>query len=115
MGIGGGFIMIPVMVYILRMPSNVIVGTSLFQISFIAANVTFLQSYSNHNVDVVLAALMIFSSVIGAQIGTRLGYKIDANSLRSLLSLMILAVCIKMLIGLFSEPINLYNIELLKR
>ncbi len=114
MGIGGGFIMIPAMVYILKMPSNVIVGTSLLQISFIAGNVTFLQAYGNHNVDIVLAALMILGSVIGAQIGTRLGYKIDANSLKSLLSIMILAVCFKMLAGLFVDPVSLYNIELLK-
>lgn len=114
MGIGGGFIMIPVMVYILKMPSNVIVGTSLFQIVFIAGNVTFLQAYSNNNVDVVLAFLMIISSVIGAQIGSRLSYKIDANSLRSLLSIIILAVCTKMVINLFVDPTNLYNIELLK-
>jgi uncharacterized membrane protein YfcA len=114
MGIGGGFIMIPAMVYILRMPSNVIVGTSLFQIVFIAGNVTFLQAYSNHNVDVVLAFLMIISSVIGAQIGSRVGYKIDANSLRSLLSIMILAVCVKMVGNLFVDPVSLYNIELLK-
>ncbi len=114
MGIGGGFIMIPAMVYILRMPSNVIVGTSLFQIVFIAGNVTFLQAYSNHNVDVVLAFLMIISSVIGAQIGCRVGYKIDANSLRSLLSILILAVCIKMIANLFVDPVSLYSIELLK-
>ena len=114
MGIGGGFIMIPVMVYILRMPSNVIVGTSLFQIVFIAGNVTFLQAYANHNVDVVLAFLMIISSVVGAQIGSRIGYKIDANSLRSLLSIMILSVCVKMVGNLFVDPVSLYSIELLK-
>lgn len=114
MGIGGGFIMIPVMVYILRMPSNVIVGTSLFQITFIAGNVTFWQAYTNHNVDVVLAFLMIIGSVIGAQIGSRIGYKINADSLRSLLAIMILAVCIKMTLNLFVDPLSIYNIELLK-
>ena len=114
MGIGGGFIMIPAMVYILKMPSNIIVGTSLFQIVFIAGNVTFLQAYSNHNVDVVLAFLMIISSVIGAQIGSRIGYKIDANNLKSLLSILILGVCIKMIGNLFVAPESLYSIELLK-
>jgi uncharacterized membrane protein YfcA len=113
MGIGGGFIMIPVMVYILKMPPNVIVGTSLFQIVFIAGNVTFLQAYNN-NVDVVLAFLLIISSVVGAQIGGRISYKIDATSLRSLLSLMILGVCIKMIMNLFIDPASVYNIEMIK-
>ncbi len=115
MGIGGGFLMIPAMIYILRMPSNVVVGTSLFQIVFIASNATFLQAVTNNTVDIVLGFLMIVSSSIGAQIGTRTGYKVDADSLRSFLSLLILAVCIKMLIGLFSEPSSLYVIEILKR
>lgn len=114
MGIGGGFIMIPAMVYILRMPSNVIVGTSLFQIVFIAGNVTFLQAFANHNVDVVLAFLMIISSVIGAQVGSRISYKVDANSLRSILSILILGVCIKMVMNLFVAPASVYSIELLK-
>ena len=114
MGIGGGFIMIPAMVYILKMPSNVIVGTSLFQIIFIAGNVTFFQAFINHYVDIVFASLMIISSVIGAQIGGRVAYKIDAVSLRSILAAMILAVCIKMIGNLFVDPVSLYNIELLK-
>ncbi len=115
MGIGGGFLMIPAMIYILRMPSSVVVGTSLFQIVFIASNATFLQAVTNNTVDIVLAFLMIVSSAIGAQIGTRSGYKIDANSLRSFLSLLLMAVCIKMLFVLFSEPQSLYAIEILKR
>ena len=93
MGIGGGFIMIPAMVYILRMPSSIVVGTSLFQIIFIAGNATFLQSITSHNVDIVLAFVMIISSVIGAQIGTKVAYKVDTESLRSILALMILGVC----------------------
>ncbi len=115
MGIGGGFLMIPAMIYILRMPSNVIVGTSLFQIVFIASNATFLQAVTNNTVDIVLAFLMIFSSSIGAQVGTRVGYKIDADYLRFLLSLLLVGVCSKMLLSLFSEPHNLYLIEVLKR
>ncbi len=114
MGIGGGFLMIPVMIYILRMPSSVVVGTSLFQIVFIASNATFLQAVTNNTVDIVLAFLMIISSAIGAQIGTRVGYKIDADSLRSLLALLILFVCIKILIALFSEPTSLYTVDILK-
>jgi uncharacterized membrane protein YfcA len=114
MGIGGGFLMIPAMIYILRMPSSMVVGTSLFQIVFIASNTTFLQALANHNVDIVLACLMIVSSSIGAQIGTRSGHKIDANKLRSFLALLILLVCVKMMFGLFTKPASIYAIELLK-
>jgi uncharacterized membrane protein YfcA len=102
------------MIYILRMPSHIVVGTSLFQIIFIASNATFLQAITNNTVDIVLAFLMIISSAIGAQIGTRTGHRVDADSMRSFLSLLLLAVCIKILFGLFTEPQSLYTIELLK-
>jgi uncharacterized membrane protein YfcA len=114
MGIGGGFLMIPAMIYILKMPSTVLVGTSLFQIVFIASNATFLQAVANNTVDIVLAFLMIISSAIGAQIGTRVGYKMDADSLRTFLSILILGICFKMLFSLFLTPSNLYMIEILK-
>lgn len=114
MGIGGGFLMIPAMIYILRMPSSTIVGTSLFQIIFIASNTTFLQAYHNQTVDIVLAFILIISSSIGAQIGTRLGYKIDANKVRFLLAFMLFGVCSKMFLTLFTTPQNLFVIEMLK-
>lgn len=114
MGIGGGFLMIPAMIYILRMPSSLVVGTSLFQIVFIASNTTFLQAVTNNNVDIVLAFLMIVSSAIGAQMGARAGYKVDADSMRAFLALLLLGVCIKMLVMLFSEPSNLYAVEVLR-
>lgn len=114
MGVGGGFLMIPAMIYILRMPSNVVVGTSLFQIVFIASNATFLQALSNNSVDIVLSVLMIVSSAIGAQIGTRVGYKVDADSMRLALALMLFAVCIKMFFVLFAKPESLYIIEMIK-
>lgn len=114
MGIGGGFLMIPAMIYILRMPSYVVVGTSLFQIIFIASNATFLQAVTNNTVDIVLAFLMIVSSSIGAQIGTRTVYKSDANLMRVFLSLLILGVCAKIFLGLVSEPQNLFSVEMLK-
>ncbi|MES2676788.1 MAG: sulfite exporter TauE/SafE family protein [Pseudomonadota bacterium] len=114
MGIGGGFIMIPAMVYILRMPSSIVVGTSLFQIIFIAGNATFLQSITSHNVDIVLAFVMIISSVIGAQMGTKVAYKVDTESLRSILALMILGVCFKMFLSLFAHPVSLFTVEVLK-
>ncbi len=115
MGIGGGFIMIPAMIYILRMPSAVVVGTSLFQIIFIACNTTFLQAVTNNTVDIVLAFLMIISSSIGAQIGNRSGAKVDADSLRSFLALLLFAVCFKMFFSLFTSPESLYLIEVLKK
>lgn len=114
MGIGGGFLMIPAMIYILRMPSHVIVGTSLFQIIFIASNATFLQAITNNTVDIVLAFLMIISSAIGAQFGTRAVYKTDANIMRILLSLLIFGVCIKIFYGLISQPQDLFSIAILK-
>lgn len=115
MGIGGGFMMIPAMIYILRMPSAVVVGTSLFQIIFIASNATFLQAITNNSVDIVLAFLMIISSSIGAQMGTRAGYKVDADNMRSFLALIIFLVCLKMLFSLFAAPEALYTVEVLKR
>ncbi len=114
MGIGGGFIMIPAMIYILRMPSSVVIGTSLFQIIFIAGNTTFLQSITSHNVDIVLAFIMIISSVIGAQIGTKVAYKVNTENLRSILALMILGVCFKMFLNLFSHPLSLFTVEVIK-
>ncbi len=114
MGVGGGFLMIPAMIYILRMPSSIVVGTSLFQIVFIASNATFLQAVTNHTVDIVLAFLMIISSAIGAQFGTRIGYRVDADSMRFSLALMLLGVCVKMLFVLFAEPQNLYMVEVSK-
>jgi uncharacterized membrane protein YfcA len=114
MGVGGGFLMIPAMIYILRMPSRVVVGTSLFQIVFIASNATFLQALSNNTVDIVLAFLMIISSAIGAQFGTRVGYKVDADSMRFTLALMLFVVCAKMFLVLFTKPESLYVIEMIK-
>ena len=76
MGVGGGFIMVPAMIYLLGMPTSLVVGTSLFQIIFVTADVTFLQSVQNQTVDIMLALLLVVGSVIGAQIGTALGAKL---------------------------------------
>jgi len=113
-GIGGGFLMIPAMLYILKMPSSLVVGTSLFQIVFIASNATLLQAITNHNVDIILSSLMIFSSAIGARFGTRVGYKMDADVMRSFLAILLILICTKMLFSLFSEPQDLYKVEVLK-
>jgi uncharacterized membrane protein YfcA len=113
MGIGGGFVMIPAMIYILGMPTSVVIGTSLFIIVFITANVTILQSVTTHTVDVVLAMLMLTSSVIGAQFGTRMGLKLPAEQLRAILAMMVLAVVIKLAFGLFVTPNNPYTISIM--
>ena len=113
MGVGGGFIMIPAMVYILGMSTNVVVGTSLFQIIFVTANSTFFQSYLNQSVDIVLAALMIVGGVIGAQIGARLGSKLKAEYLRGILAILVLIVCAKIFTDLTLTPSNLFSLDIL--
>ena len=109
MGVGGGFIMIPAMVYILGMSTNVVVGTSLFQIIFVTANSTFFQSYLNQTVDIVLSALMILGGVIGAQIGVRLGSQLKAEYLRGILAILVLLVCAKILTDLILTPSDLFS------
>jgi hypothetical protein len=109
MGVGGGFIMIPAMVYILGMSTNVVVGTSLFQIIFVTANSTFFQSYLNQTVDIVLSALMIVGGVIGAQIGVRIGSKLKAEYLRGILAILVLLVCAKILTDLILMPSDLFT------
>ena len=112
MGVGGGFIMIPAMVYILGMSTNVVVGTSLFQIIFVTANSTFFQSYLNQTVDIVLSALMILGGVIGAQIGVRIGSKLKAEYLRGILAILVLLVCAKILTDLILMPSDLFTTSL---
>ena len=109
MGVGGGFIMIPAMVYILGMSTNVVVGTSLFQIIFVTANSTFFQSYLNQTVDIVLSALMILGGVIGAQIGVRIGSQLKAEYLRGILAILVLLVCAKILTDLILTPADLFT------
>jgi hypothetical protein len=113
MGVGGGFIIIPAMVYILGMSTNVVVGTSLFQIIFVTANSTFFQSYLNQTVDIVLASLMIVGGVIGAQIGARLGTKLKAEYLRGILAILVLSVCAKIFTDLTLTPADLFSLDLL--
>ncbi len=104
MGVGGGFIMVPVMVYLLRMPMHVVVGTSLFQILFTCVNVTIMQSYSNHTVDFILAVLLLLGSTIGAQVGTAVSKRLKADQLKIMLASLVLLVCAKMLAGLLMTP-----------
>ena len=113
MGVGGGFIIIPAMVYILGMPTSVVVGTSLFQIIFVTANSTFFQAYLNQTVDIILAALMILGGVVGAQIGVRIGSKLKAEYLRGLLAILVLAVCAKLFTDLVLQPNDLFSTQVL--
>ncbi len=110
MGVGGGFIMVPAMIYLLGMPTKVVVGTSLFQITFVTAFTTFMHAVTNYSVDILLAIILILGGVIGAQVGTRLGARLRAEQLRILLSLVVLAVCGKLLFDLVIEPAELYSI-----
>jgi uncharacterized membrane protein YfcA len=110
MGVGGGFIMVPAMIYLLGMPTKVVVGTSLFQITFVTAFTTMLHATTNYTVDVVLAVLLLVGGVIGAQIGTRIGVKIKAEQLRIMLAIMVLAVCVKLGLDLLLQPAELYSL-----
>jgi uncharacterized membrane protein YfcA len=112
MGVGGGFIMVPAMIYVLGMPTSVVIGTSLFQIVFVTANVTFLQAYQNQTVDILLALFLIVGGVIGAQLGTRVGAKLPGEKMRFLLAAMVVGVCIKMMFDLVATPNDLYSIAL---
>ena len=110
MGVGGGFILVPAMIYLLGMPTAVVIGTSLFQIIFVTANVTFLQAVQNHTVDALLALILLTGGVIGAQFGSRLAGKIPGEQLRALLAVMVLAVGIKLVFDLVSPPDDLYSL-----
>jgi uncharacterized membrane protein YfcA len=110
MGVGGGFIMVPAMIYLLGMPTQVVIGTSLFQIIFVTANTTFLQATVNQTVDVVLALLLLLGGVIGAQVGARLGAKLKSEQLRSLLALIVLGVAIKLAADLVIAPSDPFSL-----
>ncbi len=104
MGVGGGFLMVPIMVYMLRMPMHVVVGTSLFQILFTCIEVTFLQAYTNHSVDFILAVLLLLGSTVGAQIGASFGKKLKAEQLKILLATIVLAVTVKIVFEITMTP-----------
>ncbi len=104
MGVGGGFIMVPVMVYLLRMPMHVVVGTSLFQILFTCINVTVMQSVTNHTVDLILAIILLLGSTIGAQFGARLSRRLKGDQLKIILASVVLVVMLQMLFGLIIPP-----------
>jgi uncharacterized membrane protein YfcA len=110
MGVGGGFVMVPAMIYILGMPTSVVIGTSLFQIIFVMANVTFLQAYSNQTVDIVLATILVVGAVIGAQLGTMASGKLKAEQLRAALGLMVLGVGLRVAWELVATPPDRFSL-----
>lgn len=110
MGVGGGFIMVPAMIYLLGMPTKVVVGTSLFQIIFVTGFTTLMHATTNYTVDMALALLLLIGGVIGAQIGARIGVKLKAEQLRILLAIMVLAVCGKLALDLLLQPAELYTL-----
>ena len=110
MGVGGGFVMVPAMIYLIGMPTSMVVGTSLFQIIFVTANVTILQAYYNQTVDAFLALLLLAGGVIGAQIGTRAGSFLRGEQLRGLLALVVLGVCARMFFELVATPDDLFSL-----
>jgi len=110
LGIGGGFIMVPAMIYMLGMPTSIVPGTSLLQIIFVAANVTVLQAFTNRTVDAVLALVLLVGGVIGARIGSRFGMRLRGEQLRLLLALMVLAVAAKLAFDMAVPPADVYSI-----
>ncbi len=112
MGVGGGFVLVPAMIYLLGMPTKVVIGTSLFQVTFVAAFTTMAHAVTNQSVDVMLAIFLILGGVVGAQIGTRVGLRLKAEQLRILLALLVLAVCAKIAFDLLWTPSELYSITI---
>ncbi len=110
MGVGGGFIMVPAMIYLLRIPTNVVVGTSLFQIIFVTAYTTVMQATTNNSVDIVLAFILMVAGVIGAQYGVRVGQRLRGEQLRALLALLVLAVGMRLAVDLVLTPDEVYSI-----
>jgi len=109
MGVGGGFILVPAMTYVLGMPMRVVVGTGLFQMLFTSSSVTLMQAAMNHTVDVVLAAILLAGSTLGAQLGARAAQRLPAGQLKVVFSLLVLGMSLKMLNGLLTTPALLFR------
>ena len=110
LGVGGGFVLVPAMIYLLGMPTTVVIGTSNFQILFVAANVTFLQAATNGTVDIVLALLLILGGVVGAPIGSRIAARLPGVALRALMGILVLAVATELLFELLRTPASPYSL-----
>ena len=113
MGVGGGFILVPAMIYIIGMPTQVVIGTSLMQIVFVTASTTIMHSAVNHTVDIILSMLLLIGAVIGVQFGSRLVQKLSGELIRLLLAVLILALVIFLFLGLIQLPEDLYSTDYL--
>jgi uncharacterized protein len=111
MGVGGGFVMVPAMIYLLRMPTRMVIGTSAFQIVVVTAFTTVLQAIQNHSVDVALALPLIIGGVVGAQYGVGFAERLKAEQLRAGLAMLVLLVAVRMALGLVVPPSDVYSIE----
>jgi len=110
LGVGGAFVLVPAMIYLLRMPTNIVVGTSQFQILFVTAATTVLHALGNQSVDIILALLLILGGVVGVQFGVRAGARLRGEQIRLLLALLVLAVALRLLYGLIATPADLYSL-----
>jgi len=111
MGVGGGFVIVPALIYLVRVPTNVVIGTSLFQTIFVAGYTTVMQAWQNQSVDAVLALLLICGGVIGAQFGVRVGQNIKGEQLRAMLAALVLAIAIRLAFELILPPTELYSLS----
>lgn len=112
MGVGGGFLLVPAMIYLLHMPTNIVIGTSLFQIIFVTAFAAFAHALSNHSVDIVLAVLLLIGASAGVHLGAKLGALIRAEHLRALLAFIVLLVALQLIYDLIATPDNLFLLEI---
>jgi len=110
MGVGGAFLMVPVMIYVLKMPTNVVIGTSMFQVFFVTAAATVLHAVDNYTVDIVLALFLILGGVFGVQYGVRVGAKLRGEQLRFFLALLVLAVAARLFVDMVATPADLYSV-----
>jgi uncharacterized protein len=113
MGVGGAFLMVPVMIYMLRMPTNVVVGTSMFQVLIVTSAATILHAVNNHSVDIVLALALILGGVFGVQYGVRVGAKLRGEQLRFLLALLVLVVAARLFYEMVARPADLYSLTVM--
>ena len=111
MGVGGGFILIPAMIYVLGMPTKVVIGTSLYQIMFITSFTTFMHATQNKTVDLMLALILIIGGVVGAQLGARVTVRLKAEEIRILLAIIVLLVCLKLALDLFLVPNDIFSLS----
>jgi uncharacterized protein len=112
MGIGGGFLLVPAMIYLLNMPAGLVAGTSLFQIIFTTAAATLLQAATNHTVDAMLALLLLVGGVVGAQFGTKVGSRIPGEHARLMLATIVVGVALKLAWDLFAPPLDVYTLSM---